>query len=334
MSSRPQFALTMGGFSSDTGSPVGLPVRIVVERDMDTPADALRVTFGQAVDVAPGDPAELSLGYDETEIAFTGTVISVRPGLTGAEVWALGGTLALLRLRTSAGYERRDAGAIVSDLADQASLDTGTIEAGEVLPAYTVDKTVSGYVHAKALADRFGFELYANREGKLMFHAPETSGSAATYTYGKDVLALTGTSRQPGLLAAVGGESPASDSGENTVHWLTIDELKGQPDGGSDALVLDLAARTQDLADRFAAGLATVEQRTRQSIRLRVLGRPQAELGELVGADGDLAEGLTGSGYVRAVRHVLDVRHGWTTELSVSTSAGDAGLLGAIGGLL
>jgi hypothetical protein len=330
---RPQFALSIGGFTSDTGSPVGLPVRIVVDRDMDTPADALRVTFGQSVAVAPGDPVELSLGYDGPEIAFTGTVTQVRPGLTGAEVWALGGTLALLRLRTSAAYERRDAGAIVSDLADQAGMDTGTIDAGEVLPAYAVDKSVSGYVHARALADRFGFELYADREGKLMFHAPETQGGAATYTYGKDVLALTGANRQAGLRLAVGGESPASDSGENTVHWLTIDELKGQAGAGSDALVLDPAARTQDLADRFATGLATVEQRTRQSIRLRVLGRPQAELGELVGADGELAQGLSGSGYVRALRHLLDVHGGWTTELSVATSAGDD-LLGAIGGLL
>jgi phage protein D len=326
---RPQFALSIGGLSSDTASPVGLPVRIVVDRDMDTPADALRILFGQTVDVTPGDPVELSLGYDEVEVAFTGTVTDVRPSLTGAEVRALGGTLALMRLRTSAGYERRDAGAIVSDLANQAGMDTGTIDAGEVLPAYSVDKSVSGYTHAHALAVRFGFELYADREGKLMFHAPEAQGSAATYTYGRDVLSLAGTSRQADLQPAVGGESPASDSGENTVHWLTIDELKGAAADGSAALVLDPAARTQDLADRFAAGLATVEQRTRQAIRLRVLGRPQAELGELVGADGDLAEGLTGSGYVRSLRHVLDVRTGWTTELSVTTSAG-GDLLGGL----
>lgn len=326
---RPQFALSIGGLSSDTASPVGLPTRIVVDRDMDTPADALRILFGQTVDVAPGDPVELSLGYDDPEIAFTGTVTDVRPSLTGAEVRALGGTLALLRLRTSAGYERRDAGAIVSDLASQAGMDTGTIDAGEVLPAYSVDKGVSGYTHAHALAVRFGFELYADREGRLMFHAPEAQGSAATYTYGRDVLSLAATNRQADLQPAVGGESPASDSGENTVHWLTIDELKGAAADGSAALVLDPAARTQDLADRFAAGLATVEQRTRQAIRLRVLGRPQAELGELVGADGDLAEGLTGSGYVRSLRHVLDVRTGWTTELSVTTSAG-GDLLGGL----
>lgn len=330
---RPQFVLHIGGVSSDTASPVGLPVRIVVDRDMDTPADALRILFGQAVDIAPGDPVELSLGYDDLEIAFTGTVTDVRPSLTGAEVRALGGTLALLRLRTSAGYERRDGGAIVSDLADQAGMDTGTIDSGEVLPTYSVDKSASGYAHARALADRFGFELYADRAGKLMFHTPAVQGSAATYTYGRDVLALRGTNRQAGPQPAVGGESPASGSGENTVHWLTIDELKGQAADGSAALVLDPAARTQDLVDRFAAGLATVEQRTRQAIRLRVLGRPQAELGELVGADGDIAGGLTGSGYVRALRHVLDVRAGWTTELLVTTSAsGD--LLGAIGGLL
>lgn len=328
---RPQFALSIGGVDSDTASPVGLPSRIVVDRDMDTPADALRVHFGAAVAVAPDDPVELSLGYDDDlAIAFTGTVTEVRPSLTGAEVRALGGTLALLRLRTSAGYERRDAGAIVSDLADQAGMDTGTIDSGDVLPVYSVDKSISGYAHARALADRFGFELYADRDGKLMFHAPDAQGSAATYTYGRDVLALTGANRQAAGQPAVGGESPASDSGENTVHWLTIDELTGQAPDGSAALVLDPAARTQDLADRFAAGHATVEQRSRQSIRLRVLGRPQAELGELVGADGDLADGLTGSGYVRAVRHVLDVHTGWTTELRITTSAGGGDLLGGL----
>jgi hypothetical protein len=164
-----------------------------------------------------------------------------------------------------------------------------------------------------------------------MFHAPSPIGGV-TYTYRRDLLGVGGRVLADGLAPVVGGESPSSESGQDTTHWLSTDDLTGGAgnSGSGQRLVLDAAARTQDLADAFAAGYGTADRRGRQTVTLRVLGRAEAELGEPCRAAGDLPDALAGAGYVRALRHELDVTSGWTTRLTVAT--GSAGL--DLGGLL
>lgn len=300
-----RFSLRLGGLRSATAEPVGAPERIVVERDMDR-VDALRVRFGATVAVVPGAPAEVAL---DDETVFTGTVTAVRPGLTGAEVWALGTALALLRLRTPVAYERRDAGAVVRDLAGRAGVETGTVDAGAVLPADYLDGAVSAYHHARALADRLGFELYTDRRGRLMFHAPRSATTTA-YTYGRDLFAAAGRVRAEWPAPVVGGEGHMSEGGESSAHWLSTDDLTG---GTGGRLVRDPLARTQDLADRFAEGYATTWRRELRQVRLRVPGNARIDLGERVTADRPAGA----DGYVRAVRHTVDGRSGWLTEITV-----------------
>ena len=83
-------------------------------------------------------------------------------------------------------------------------------------------------------------------------------------------------------------------------------------------LTLDALARTKDLADRFAAGqLATAKRRAHQ-IRIRVLGRPQVDLGDTINTS-DLPDNLANaSGYVRAIRHTFSAKSGFVTEFSIS----------------
>jgi hypothetical protein len=302
----PRFSLRVGALRSSTVEPVGAPERIVVERDMDR-VDALRLWFGAAVTTTVDDQAEVAL---DDETVFTGTVTAVRPTLTGTEVLALGTSLALLRLRAPAGYERRDAGAIVRDLADRAGMATGTVEPGAVLPADYLDGAVSAYHHARALADRFGFELYTDRRGRLMFHAPRPTATTA-YAHGRDLLAAEGTVRATWLEPVVGGEGHMSEGGESSAHWLSSADLTG---GTGDRLVLDPLARTQDLADRFAQGYATTWRRGLRRTRLRVPGNARIDMGQWVRVTG---EQPVGSGYVRAVRHTVGARTGWVTELTV-----------------
>ena len=302
----PRFSLRVGALRSSGEAPAGAPERIVVDRDMDR-VDALRLGFGATVPIAPGDAAEVAL---DDQTVFTGTVTAVRPTHTGTEVQALGTTLALLRLRAPVGYERRDAGAIVRDLAERAGIETGTVEPGAVLPADYLDGAVSAYHHARALADRFGFELYTDRRGRLMFHAPRPA-AATGYTYGRDLLTAAGTVRAPWLAPVVGGEGHMSSGGESSAHWLSTTDLTG---GTGGLLVLDPLARTQDLADRFAQGYATTWRRGLKQVRLRVPGNARLDLGERVRLTG-FAE--FGGGYARAVRHTVGPQPGWTTEITV-----------------
>ncbi len=117
---------------------------------------------------------------------------------------ALGKTHDLLNLRTSATYVNQSAGSIARDLIGQAGLSAGTIDDGPVLPRYVVDRALSGYRHLKELADRLGYELYADRDGNIMFHP---LGPAANL----DALggALGAVAGAAGGLLGPGGESYA-----------------------------------------------------------------------------------------------------------------------------
>jgi hypothetical protein len=315
---------------------------------MDIPADALQIYLSERAGVSLADPVTLNLGYDgEEEQVFTGSVARIQPALRNVVITALGRMNALLNQYTSATYEGRPAGDIARDLISQAGLATGTIDDGPGLPRFAIDRGLSGFVHLKGLANRLGYELYANREGAVMFHAlgdaarldmvgggllgaaagaisSLASGGGEGYLFGQHLLEAS-TYQQPSAWGQVqvGGESPMSGQGDNTAHWLTINDADYRGSAGSDEptlLVLDPAARTKDLADRFAAGYLAVAQRTAHQVTVRVSGRPQVELGDTLSVGNALDDLLNGSGYVRAVQHRFDVYYGFVTDFRISMS--------------
>jgi hypothetical protein len=115
-----------------------------------------------------------------------------------------------------------------------------------------------------------------------------------------------------------------SRQGDTTSHWLTINDSDYRGSAGSgtpNLLVLDPAARTRDLADRFAAGHLATQQRTAHQVTITVLGRPQLDLGDSISV-GDVPDGLlNGNGYVRAIRHRCSVTHGFLTDFRIGMSA-------------
>jgi hypothetical protein len=116
-----------------------------------------------------------------------------------------------------------------------------------------------------------------------------------------------------------------SGQGDTTAHWLTVKDTEFQGaagDGQPALLVLDPAARTKDLADRFAAGRLAVAARVAHEVWVRALGRPGIDLGATVEAGG-LADALIGqSGYVRALRHRYGDGAGFVSEFRISVSVG------------
>ena len=342
---RPTFTLTIGSLSSGTDNPVGGPGTLVVERDMDVPADALRLRLRERADIAVGDEVSLALGHDgEEETVFTGAVEKVRPAISDVVVRALGRTHDLLTLRTSVTYVNQSAGSIARDLIGQAGLSAGTVDDGPVLPRYVVDRALSAHSHLKGLADRLGYELYADRDGNIMFHplGPAsnldalggTLGAVAdaagallgsggeSYAFGQQLLgAATGRRDVAWGTIEVGGESPMSGQGDTTEHWLTTNDadFRGSAGDGEPALLVrDPAARTKDLADRFAAGRLAVAARTGREVSISVLGRPQVDLGNTITIADVPDETVNGSGYVRALRHRFSDEAGFVTEMRIS----------------
>ncbi len=209
-------------------------------------------------------------------------------------------------------------------------MSAGTVNDGPILPRFAVDRRLSAYRHVRALAERLGYELYTDRDGKVMFHglgdaagldasgllgaavgavasALGLGGASEGYEFGKHLIAASARHRTPGpTKVEVGGESPMSSQGDTTSHWLTTsdDDNHGES-GDSDTveLVLDPAARTKDLADRFAADYLNARKRLARQVRATVLGRPGLNLGDLVTLSGTPDGLVNGSGYLQALRH-------------------------------
>src|SRR5918993_1723881 len=348
--SRLSFTLTVGSLSSTTAEPVAGPRAVVVERDMDIPADGADLHLMDRGGVALGDAASVALGTsDGEETVFTGQVVALRPALAGVAVRALGTMNELLNLRVSSMYENQTAGAIARDLIGQAGLSAGSIDEGPLLPRYAIDQRLSAFAHLKELADRLGYELYADRDGNVRFHALGPSagldaagggllgaaaGAAAGlglavpgaggegYVFGQHLVGAVARQAPVGWgEVTVGGESPMSGQGDATAHWLTINDAdyRGSAgDGAPAVLILDSAARTKDLAERFAAGHLAVAAREASQVWVTVLGQPGVELGDTIAVSDVPDTALNGSGYVRAIHHRFGEGIGFLTDLRVA----------------
>jgi hypothetical protein len=352
---KPTYALTIGALTSASDSTVAGPQRFSVARDMDVAADAAQIVLTMRESVNLQDEVSVALGHDgENEEVLRGTVVALRPDFVGVRVTVLGAMQRLLDLRTAAWYDNQSAGAIARDLLGQAGLEEGTVDGGPTLPRYAIDKRRSGYAHLRQLAERLGYELYAKRDGKICFHglgdgagldagggllgaAASAGGAVAAgvasallgggseeYQYGRHL--LQGQARR--LAPAwghiiVGGESPMSGQGDGTAHWLTVDDSDYQGEAGSGEpalLLIDPAARTKDIADRFAAGRLAAAQRGAHQVTIRVLGRPQVDLGDTIQI-GAAADGLINtSGYIRALHHHFDGEQGFVTDIRIAVS--------------
>jgi hypothetical protein len=348
---RPRFSLTAGSLSADSASPLAGPSRFVVERSLDVPIDGLRVTLAESGGVAPGDPVQLDLG-DEDGLArvFTGTVAEVRPRLAGCELFCAGSLLALVDLRVSSFYQSQSAGDVVRDLIGQAALEPGEIADGITLPRFAVERRLGAHAQLRRLAERLGYSLFADREGKVHFRGlgPAAGlaaggigaglataaagalgmlgmlgkGGAGGLTYGKHLLGATGGLRPAfARTLLLGGESPMSGQGEDKSFWLTATDADYQDSAGDgdELLVTDPTARTKDMAGRFAAGYAATFARRTSELRLTVLGMPDLELGDDSGVSDTPESALNAAGYVKGLRHRFGAREGFVTDVVVST---------------
>src|SRR5262245_42288826 len=115
-----------------------------------------------------------------------------------------------------------------------------------------------------------------------------------------------------------------SGLGEDKSFWLTATDTdyEGSSGDGPELLVTDPAARTKDMASRFAAGYAASFDRRTRDIRLTVLGMPMAELGDSTGASDVPESALNAAGYVKGLRHRFGFLEGFATDIVVSPEDG------------
>jgi hypothetical protein len=254
--------------------------------------------------------------------------------------------LALVELRVSSFYQNQSAGDVARDLIGQAGLNGGDVSDGIDLLRFAVERRVGAHTQLRRLADKLGYSLFSDREGKIHFRglgpaanlqsgglgglvsaaagALGLGGGGGDLAYGKHLLeASAGLRPDFANTVLVNGESPMSGQGEDKSFWLTATDSSYEDSAGSgpDLLVIDPTARTKDMAGRFAAGYAATLNRHTADLHLTVLGMPALELGDAIGATDAPESGLNASGYIKGLRHRFGPRVGFVTDLVVSPEA-------------
>jgi phage protein D len=320
---------------------------VVVEAGLAPFVDVASVTLSadtQAPPVNVGDEGSISLGYEDTPPAtvFSGVVHSVRRDLRGTTRFTVtngGATLARLRLIQS--YEQQTAGEIIGNVVSRAGVQTDSVESGMDFPFFVIDDRRGAYTQLAALARRCGFAASFTADGKLRFGRPGSGNPVQTFNYGVDILSLALADAAPIVKTVTAiGDGAAGSQGQEAWSWLVKDPttVSGAAGDGDPARVFpDPALRSQDAAQRAAAGIATEAGYLTLSGEVTTPGAPGVTAGAVIEIVGAPREAMNGRFLVHRVRHVYDKRKGFTTRMGFSKQGSGSGgfdPLAALGGLL
>ncbi|MBK8021888.1 MAG: hypothetical protein IPK19_10815 [Chloroflexi bacterium] len=293
-------------------------IRLRTNAGLAAPVNTAVITFAppHGLTIAVGDTAVVELGYDDDlHVVFTGIVESFDWAVESVTVGAASTFRRLLDARYNRIFERSKSGDIVSNVARQLEIATGTVESGLELAAYAMSSGLSAYDAVRVLAGRSGFDFYADIDDKLVF-ARYNQAQAHPFQYGINIVELAVEhSRDRVTGVEVYGESPSSlGEGQDAYSWLTKKDVKGTAGGSSGVTVqhFDPTIRTQEDAGAIAESLLSALGAGR-TCRLQTLGAPEVRLGEAIEiSDMPIAE-QNGTFKVTGVAHRLDLRQGFTS---------------------
>lgn len=299
-------------------------VDLMVRLDMDTPADQFTLLMGQVGRFKPEQESTvtIALGYDEDDEltqVMTGAIKTLTPDLTTRRVIGHSAAAALLHTFVNKTFENKSAGAMVRELAEEAEVETATVQEGIVFPAYVIDGRRSVYHHLRELAELCGFDLYIDSEGKLMFEKFQGGKTVHVFEYTKHIVGLETLQTPPraGRVESF-GESRAGNAGDEAWAWLTKDfsSAKGTTGSGDPLFLLERSAlRTREGARTAAQAAMTAIQRQTLRGKMLTIGRPQVKLGDALTLRGMPDDSLNKNFQVRSVTHRITKAGGFMTEV-------------------
>ena len=291
--------------------------------------------------IAHGDQVTVSLSADDV----SGTVVtaSVQNISSSFETTVIDGQTGIRKLaatRVNRTFQNRSLQQIARDLASAAGASVGTVDNGASYPYVLVHDSTPVLWHLWNLARRQGADLWFDEQDRLMIQKFTRSKADHELQYGIHILDAQILSRRPSAdLVRLTGESPSSNQGSDSWHWIAKDlaPFRGESGKGTPALYrADATLRTKDAADSAAkAALESITGGARLG-RLRILGNPKVHPGQAIEIKGAPQPELNGMYKVLALRHLFDKRAGFTTTISFSGIGGSAAaggdLLGALAG--
>ncbi len=282
------------------------------------PGNTASVVFAppDGIAAAPDDEVVIEIGYgDDLQTVFTGLVESVDWAIEGVAIRAASRFRGLVSARFNRYFEKPKAGDIVSDVAGLLDIGTGSVEPGLEFPTFALSDGVTAYDALRGLAERCGFDLYADADDKLIF-APYSAGETHAFQFGVNILALRVETLKASVTGVeIYGESPASlGQGQDASSWLTKKDVKGTAGGGDGLTVrrFEPAARTQEDAGKIAEAVLAAANAAR-ACTLTVLGAPAVRLGDAVKISELPVGDQNGTFKVIGVAHRVDIKKGFYT---------------------
>lgn len=291
---------------------------------------------GQAVAAADAVTVELTAG-DVSETVMTGEVQSIESSFGVITVAGRTGMQRLAATRVNQVYENQSMDQIVRDLAGQAGVQSGDLDAGSRYPYVVVHESKSVLRTIRELAAREGMDVFFDTSNRLAVQKFSKSTADHAFRYAAEILEVwLGAGEPTANRVRVHGESPSSTLGADTWHWLVrdLDPFRGESGEGVRSRGLqDGAVRTKDAAATAAAARLGAIQDGATTGRVKILGQPQVKLGDAVELRDVPRPELNGLFKVASVRHLFTKHDGFVTVVGF-TGHGGADAAGGLGGQL
>jgi hypothetical protein len=292
---------------------------------------------GQQVAAADAVTIELTAG-DVSDTVMTAEVQSVESSFGEITLTGCTGMQRLATTRVNQVYEKQTMDQIVGDLARQAGVQTGTVDTGSRYPYLVAHESKSVLRIVLELARREGMDIFFDSSNKLTVTTFQKTTADHAFRYGAEILALQLDAGDPTAdHVLVHGESPASNSGTDTWHWLVQDLSPFRGDKGQGVRlrgVQDGAVRTKDLAASAAGARLGAARDAATAGAVEILGNPKVKVGEAIEIRDAPRPELNGLFKATSVRHVFSKREGYVTVIGFSGQGGAGAAGGGLAGQL
>jgi hypothetical protein len=266
-------------------------------------------------EIQPDSTCLISLGSKDAEVdVFSGIISRVEQQLTGVTVEVLADTCSLSSLYGAQAYQDQTIADIIADLAGQAEVATGAIDASLTVKIWHVTEQRSAWWHINRLARLGGYEVLCDETGALNVRPVGSGGLSHNLRYSAEILSLqTGQQRDPGVSYQYGPAGAGSELGSDKWHISLREPVGETPDGPA---TIDGAVRDRDAAEQIADAAGARMTRSFFSGKALITGNGSIRPGDTVDL-GDVPDQDSISARVLSVQHRFDGNRGFTTSLDL-----------------
>ncbi|TKB24665.1 hypothetical protein FCL47_17695 [Desulfopila sp. IMCC35006] len=263
--------------------------------------------------VQPDAACLISLGAADAEVAvLSGIVSRVEQQLTGVILEVLADTCPLSSFYGAQAYQDQTIADIIKDLAGQAEVATGVIDASITVKIWHVTEQRSAWWHINRLARMGGCEVLCDETGALTVRPAGSGGLSHNLRFSAEILSLqAGRQRDTGVRQQYAPAGAGSELGSDKWHICLREPAGETPDGPA---IIDGALRDRDAAGKAADASAARMTRSLFTGRALITGNGAIRPGDTVDL-ADVPDQDTINARVLSVQHRLDGQNGFTTIL-------------------